>query len=346
MRRVEGAAERLWRLLAGSGRVRLRHEAVLKLWYDDDASGSRAGSPEATDRLIDLLADLEADGRLRCSTRRTHRGLPAQITLLDLPPRPARPAPHGWRPELSWLAGNEPREPLRSRLRRINDWLRDRPDDLPVVPAAERSLEIFGGDGEPEAEKFLDDLLRKTLGGEPGWVRLASLRVEIVSPPFARKRLRPGSNVLVAENKATYHSLAQLAGERSDAPVDVVGFGQGNHFLKSVTSADSGVTRIHYFGDLDARGLRIPPAAAAAAAGLRTLDVVPAGPLYRALLARGRSAPARDKPRSTDEARDLAAWLPPDVREPATRLLAAGDRLAQEWVGYQVLRELDSWVDT
>jgi len=37
----------------------------------------------------------------------------------------------------------------------------------------------------------------------------------------------------------------------------------------------------------------------------------------------------------------LVPWLPRDLREPAARILLSGRRIAQEWVGLEVLSALD-----
>jgi hypothetical protein len=46
---------------------------------------------------------------------------------------------------------------------------------------------------------------------------------------------------------------------------------------------------------------------------------------------------------SEDRAIELSSWLPDEHRETATRLLAQGRRIAQEWVGYQHLSRTENW---
>jgi hypothetical protein len=340
---LDPAAQRLWGALAATGRTRLRHHEVWQAWIGGDRG--RADALDEYDRVAGLLAHLEAACRLRCSRTRTARNLPTQVSLLGVAPRPQRPAVVGWRAELHWVPAARPKGRRLQLLLRLNAWLRDRPEALDVVPAAERSLEIFAAPDEPEAEKILEHELWRYLF-RPDRLDPAALGVQQVSLPFPRERLRGGDTLLIAENKSTFHSLLRCARERAgDPPVDAIGFGEGDRFLRTITSADDGVRRLHYFGDLDGNGLAIPVAAQDRARGVRALEVVPAVPLYRALLARGRPSPARSGPVPPHEAGRLAAWLPAEVREPVSRLLTSGQRLAQEWVGRSLLCELDRWID-
>lgn len=336
------AAERLWVALTGTGRLRLGHGEVWKAWIGDDQG--RSGSLDEYDRVIGLLADLEAAGRLRCSRKRTARGLPAQVTLLGVASPRRQVSAHGWRPELQWVPTARLSGRRLQQLLRINEWLRDRPEDLPTVPVAERSLDIFGRHGEPEPEKLLERLWPTLF--QSGRTDPRALAVEQISLPFPRERFGDGATLLIAENKGTYHSLVRRAWERRAAPpVFAVGFGEGDRFLRTITSADPEVQRLHYFGDLDRKGLVIPVEAQAKAGATRPLEVVPAVPLYRALLACGVPSPAKDASVPVGEAERLAAWLPGDLREPVTNVLASGLRLAQEWVGYEALGAIDRWLE-
>lgn len=180
------AAERLWVALTGTGRLRLGHGEVWKAWIGDDQG--RSGSLDEYDRVIGLLADLEAAGRLRRSRKRTARGLPAQVTLLGVASPRRQVSAHGWRPELQWVPTARLSGRRLQQLLRINEWLRDRPEDLPTVPVAERSLDIFGRHGEPEPEKLLERLWPTLF--QSGRTDPRALAVEQISLPFSPGALR------------------------------------------------------------------------------------------------------------------------------------------------------------
>jgi hypothetical protein len=91
-----------------------------------------------------------------------------------------------------------------------------------------------------------------------------------------------------------------------------------------------------YFGDLDMRGLEIAAAGARLAAELTLPPLNPAGQLYRFLLDHGQPAPAGTYP-SLEKARAAVIWLPAPLRDPVLSILVAGNRLAQEAVGRELL---------
>ena len=68
----------------------------------------------------------------------------------------------------------------------------------------------------------------------------------------------------------------------------------------------------------------------------------PAAALFDLLLTHG--TPSSATPLPVERARALAAWLPQRVRPAATRLLVGGQRLAQEWVGYERMLDERIWV--
>jgi len=94
--------------------------------------------------------------------------------------------------------------------------------------------------------------------------------------------------------------------------------------------------RVLYFGDLDAAGLDVPVHAdtVAAAAGLPPVQAAAA--LYELMLGHGRPAPV-DHPPSHYRVGKLTAWLPVELRGGAAVILNQGQRLAQEWVGTELL---------
>jgi hypothetical protein len=70
-------------------------------------------------------------------------------------------------------------------------------------------------------------------------------------------------------------------------------------------------------------------------------SVEPAAPLFDLLVRHGKPSPATPLP--IEQARMLTAWLPARLRDTVTRLLVRGRRLAQEWVGYELLVRERIW---
>lgn len=110
----------------------------------------------------------------------------------------------------------------------------------------------------------------------------------------------------------------------------------------SIADLDRPISVIHYFGDLDPSGLRIPANASAVAVAAGLPAVRPAVGLYEALLAVGRPQAGQSSISPSDASR-LAAWLAPAHRDAAARLLCDGQRLAQEAVGLAYLLRHEHW---
>ena len=306
------------------------------------ADPAHAADPEKRERLAGLLDQLVAAGRIlypstRSWERRPEPPLPRFVTLVtdDTVKRRRTSLDYPWHEALAW-AGTTPLSPNQLDFcRRINRFLVDGGTDRPVVSVRERSLELC------DDEKRLESLATSSLFG-PGRLTLALLRAEVVAEPFACTRLGDAPLLLVAENATTYRSL--VAALPSRGPVGVVAFGRGWQFCSSIASLvelDPPVNRVMYFGDLDADGLRIAVQAAAVARATKLPDVEPAVALYRLLVAVGRPQPGRSdqRPLSDGEAGRLVAWLPDDLRQPVTDMLVSGRRLAQEWVGHELLEQ-------
>ena len=240
-----------------------------------------------------------------------------------------------WRPELAWAATAELTRAQLATLQQLNGWFRDaRPTR--DVPMRERSLEIFGD------EKALDKLVTSVLFG-PGRLSLTQLRAYRSRPPLPAVRVGDGPVLLVMENSDTFETLVRLL-EDDSGDVGHVAWGAGAAFEASVASVGRlpGITRVLYFGDIDADGLRFPTSAAALAAELSLPTLEPAVSLYRLLFEVGHRAGGGQR---VDEARaaSLAAWLPADLRVAAVELLVSGKRLAQEAVGSERLSREPSW---
>jgi hypothetical protein len=292
-------------------------------------------SPLKRDRLAEAIEEAAGAGRLRLPAQRRRYGghppLPAWVTLVR--DDTARPTVVGrdyfWRPELAWAGDLRFRPEELERLKRVNAWLRDHSADEPVVPVRERSLELFGD------EKLLEQLQ----GGRlffAGRLSLDLLRARTVHPPFVIHPVSAAPLLLVIENHHTYDSFSRLLGPSSG--VGILAYGAGSAFVGSVTYAADlplRVEEIRYFGDLDAKGLRIP-ADADRVRGPDLPHVRPAAWLYERLLQVGVAVAA--PPVRAEMVGQLVAWLPPDLRDEVAAMLAAGHRMAQEAVGYKVLR--------
>jgi hypothetical protein len=151
--------------------------------------------------------------------------------------------------------------------------------------------------------------------------------------------------MLVVENSDTFDTIAGLLADQPGR-VGWVGWGAGRAFEASVLSIEElpQVTEIRYYGDLDAIGLRIPVAASALATSEGLPEVQPAADLYRMLLVRGTPQRTNGEGRlDQDRAAALASWLPPELRREAAALLAAGHRIPQEAVGFELLARSRAW---
>lgn len=299
---------------------------------------SLLGDPDQRERLRAAVDELVAAGLVELPApegRSWDRGrvdLPHWVVRVQRrgsSPEPSR-AP-AWHVRLSWvpqfLAG-ERRGPTENEwllLRGVQEMLAG---DLAthVVPTRERSLHLLGD------EKLLDRMLAGRLFTRGG-LSLALLRARQVARPITTGAVGPGPVTLIVENVATYDSLSRTL--PPDGEVGRLVFGQGNDLgsaLTALAAEPEPVRELRYFGDLDPAGVRIPARADTAAIGLPTLR--PAGVLYRRLLEVG-------VPRRGGSGSVALDWLPKDVRPQVAALFAAGERLAQEWLGLEHLTGMD-----
>jgi hypothetical protein len=312
----------------------------------DVAEPALTTAPGKRQRLAELIAELTVNGIIEPSRTRLDRSeipaLPAFIRLLARPPaRAAREsAGYPWRPELGFAASESLSEREFANLRAVQAFLRDGGAARPVVPAPERSLELFGH------EKVLDEELRTGRLWGSGRLNYELLRARRPATPLAHRVIGEGTWILVAENAATFDSLA--AALPADSPVGIVAWGGGGLFrstvegiadLADITGREIGAIR--YFGDLDVEGLRIPVAASALAERTGLPPVRPAIGLYARLLRAGRPEPTTQV--SPEVAAELAAWLGTSLAPAAAAVLAGGRRLAQEAVGIEWLRDDQVW---
>jgi hypothetical protein len=218
----------------------------------------------------------------------------------------------------------------------LNEFIKHGDPAAEIVPIKERSLQILGD------EKRLDLLLPSALFRAGRLDPARDLRCEIIGVPLAWQR-GPASAaeqpIIAIENAATWHSYCRWNAER--AFFSAVVYGDGNRFmdgiqyLKDLFLELGGARSVLYFGDLDPQGLVIPQEASARAQALGLPAIEPHLWSYRHLLelGAGRGQPWEGDPPS----RQLCGWLGP-CAESARRLFAAGQRLAQERIGWEFLR--------
>jgi hypothetical protein len=341
-------AERLATALVARAGSRVTAEIAEIFEAIDAVEPSLATAPWKRERIGELLAELAAAGFLAPSRTRFDRSeapaLPAFVRLVArrAPGRiVAAAAGYPWRPELAWAASEPLLEREFEQLKAVQAFLRDGGANRRVVPAPERSVELFGH------EKALDEELRPSRLWADGRLSYVLLRCRPAATPLPHRVVGRGSWLLVAENAAAFDSIAASIPDGS--PVGIVGWGGGGLFRSTVESiaelpaitAREEIAAIRYFGDLDVEGLRIPIAASAAAERVGLPPVRPAVGLYARLLAVGR--PQRATPVAPEVAAELTAWLGSALAPQAAALLVSGYRLAQEVVGLDQLVENRLW---
>jgi hypothetical protein len=239
-----------------------------------------------------------------------------------------------WCPELRFLATTRVFVPLVDLLK-VQEFFARGGREQTLVPIKERSLDIFGD------EKRLDQLARGSALFGDGRLKLETLRCLIVAEPLPwAVGPNPSGPILVIENAATWHSYCRWNSQRK--LFSAVAYGCGNRFVDGIRSlsdifaAIGGAHRIFYFGDLDPQGLLIPQEASARAQTAGLPAVEPHLWSYRQLLtvANGRGQPWEGEPPSST----LCDWLG-DCAGPVRQLFAGSQRLAQEHIGWEFLRD-------
>jgi len=120
-----------------------------------------------------------------------------------------------------------------------------------------------------------------------------------------------------------------------DASSEDVGLFEGvdTHYLVLATRRGD---RAEYFGDLDAEGLAIPAHFNARQREKGLPEVRPAERFYAWLLDHGHRQPRTSSTAAKAVEADIA-WLPENLRFQSHELLAAGLRVPQEALGYEIL---------
>lgn len=327
--------------VAAAGRSRVDAQdlwAVFTKLRPDDARAA-----DARQRLADLI-EQAAESKLLTASVSTDQlapiPLPRFVTIVNHRPSVSTSPRAPWLPALAWAAEMRLTPAQQHVLDRVNRWLRDGGGSRPVVPAEERSLELF------ENEKAIASRIG---GATTLWTagRLGPdlLRYENVPIPFPYRQVGTGSRLLMVENTAAFRTCSQLLTQEDDHPYFAVAFGQGAWAPKTVIAALELPTPIHavdYWGDLDVNGLAVTRdvVIAAATVGL-TASAHPT--LWRMMLA-AEPVPHVKAPRTFDES--LLEVLPSDLRTRAAEVLADRLRIPQERVGYERLSATARWWDS
>ena len=221
-------------------------------------------------------------------------------------------------------------------LLKLNDFLLKQPKSQLIVPIKERSLEIFGD------EKRLDALQSTSLFRNGRLNPEKDLRCEIIGEPLGWQRGPmevAAQPIIVIENAATWQSYCRWNSERKLFSAVVYGcgnrFADGTRHLADIFTEIGGPRQIFYFGDLDPQGLLIPQEASTHTQAAGWPAVEPHLWSYRQLLtlSSGREQSWDCEPPSST----LCDWLG-EFAEPVRQLFAAGQRMAQEHVGWEFLQ--------
>jgi hypothetical protein len=244
-----------------------------------------------------------------------------------------------WVEPLAWAADIDLTPAVLDDLRRINRWMDEDAASAVIVPPRERSLQLFGAGREDRLHE-----LAATELFAPRRLTWELLCCAPVPPPFVWSRVGPGATLLVISGHETFASVRRALVEAPSTHVGIVAHGAGAYFSASVLFArtlDRTVDRILYYGSLDPSDLDTARRANHRAVAAELPPVEPAAALFDLLLAHG--TPSATTPLPVEQVRALVAWLPQRVRPVATRLLVGGQRLAQEWVGYELLVRERVW---
>lgn len=303
------------------------------------------GGEEFRVRLAELCEELRGGAHIslprseRLYDRAGAAKLPAWIDVsrdrASAEPLSVDPDTYPWAPELRFACDIRDARQLDFVLR-VQNFLSNSGRKRPVVPAKERSVELFGD------EKRLERMRNGTLFGE-GRVTLELLRCFIVLPPLVYEALPPSDSprpILILENYSTYHSFARW--NREARCYEAIFYGHGDSFetaaagLAEVTPSMNWDQRAFYFGDLDVRGVMIPVAASETLASVHFPKLLPQIGCYRHLLVKAPQAqlPSGDPTRLSGQCSD---WLGKELSREADAWLGSGIRLPQELVGWEEL---------
>lgn len=341
---VEALHAQWWR--ARAGRIGESRLPFSRDW-EELLSGAGLTTAELRKEAARDIGELAAAGviRVKCPPRRTaliarvQVPVKAESRFAELFGDPVGSADLGfdpgavaWEPELAFL--REERSLVAADdLLALNRFFREGGRELPIVPVKERSIRIFGD------EKRLD-ALRGTALLREGRLSLAALRAAVAPEPLGwRRGGGPVGKFIIVENLATWDSFARWNAESSAYAAVIYGAGfrviDGVAFFAEIAAETGGaIVRLDYFGDLDPEGLRIPRLAGRRAVEQGWPVIEPLVWAYEWLFAKGTPTPLIA---GVGGAEDVD-WLGAPLAGRATELFAGGNRIAQEWLGWEELR--------
>jgi hypothetical protein len=307
--------------------------------------------PEARAKLAGWLNQLAENGDVllpkgqRLYDRSSSGDLPAWIELVRpeaaTAPLPVEPESYAWAQELRFACTVRDARLLEVLLR-VQHFLANGGRERPLVPAKERSIELFGH------EKRLEMLKTGNLFGA-GRLSFELLNCFPIPPPLLFEAASPSDRqpALVIENYSTYHSFARW--NRKARVFSAIVYGHGDAFKTSAAGLAEVVGewmwdgRLFYFGDLDPEGLLIPLAASATLSMIDLPALLPHRKCYLRLIERASTVPlpVSEKLSLPSECRK---WFDEEVAIQIDAWFARGVRLAQELVGWEELHRDDSFV--
>lgn len=318
------------------------------LWREfDTAFPNRPQGRENRAWLLAALRSLEAQGRIefpsergRLWDRRAEPALPRQVrrVVIEAPVEwDWRAFP--WHPKLLWVTTvGRPTPSQIAFLMRVHEGLVEGWFDKPA-PLRHRSLQLTGD------EKQLVRLHSTSLFGEDR-LSLDLLGCAREPTPLAWERVGDRNTMIVFENAGSFHQAREELANLADAPFGLVAYGGGGTFRRSVryiTTLPFRVERLVYVGDLDRPGIRIAHTSAEAARSTGLPRLEPATVLHEAML---QQAAEFGSPGGWPHQPDLPLraewleWLDPSVRDRAAAIMDVSQRIPEEVLGPDVMREV------
>lgn len=300
-------------------------------------------NPEQPAHLWGSLKHLAKKGQLELPSQTGKSWLPGNprlpkwvsiITTAD-PDKSPIPEKYAWHPKIAPFVDDLNISQKKSAFK-ISEYLKlhkGRGNFEVLIPRRERSLKIFGD------EKKLDQLASKGLLLS-GNLKLTDIGCHDVGWPMPNQLPSTpcsGKPFLIIENHHTYHSFCKW--NEHARHYSGIGYGAGEAFSTVETDHvdniidPTGACSIHYFGDIDPKGISIPARVSKARVERSLRPIDPAIALYQWLLDHGihRDLVKKKQPNLPD------GWLPDSLSGQVKDLFISNNWLPQEALGYEEL---------
>ncbi len=243
-----------------------------------------------------------------------------------------------WLPELMFVVNKKKiNKSTESKFKRINEFLRKNATAV-TLPIKERSLQILGD------EKALEALVR---GYKDQIDLLEKLNCIFTYEPI-HGEIFPGAKcdkLIILENRDTYSSFLRVNHELCPPHYYGIFYGQGNTILNSFPNIISRVNptdEILYFGDIDYQGLSI---AQTLIENWRTREparkITLADQYYQEIIKIYRETGLIIKSDSRKKIPLGQEYYAPDLYLKLKEILERGERIPQEFLNYEVLKNLN-----